>query len=912
MNEKNLIRINNITKIYRTKTGKFKKALNNISLSFKNKGMYFIVGESGSGKSTLLNLIGSLDSFDQGDLFFRDKSIKMLNRKEQNNYRNNNIGFIFQDYNLINELTVYDNIAITLELAGNNNMDRIIMNILTNVNMENHKDKFPSELSGGELQRVSIARAIAKNPSIILADEPTGSLDERNEFQIIDILKEISKTRLVIIVSHNKKLANIYGDTIVQIEEGTIKDLECKNINKDVEFKTGTSDNRANISRKNIFKIALSFLNNRKLKLLLSVILASVSFSLFTITFAMTSYNSGKTGSLSVKNSNIDYVNITRYIMDDQGISSESKFNQDFINSLNFNFKNLNFKPVYSSSPIGEFMNFRTSINRQNFSHNLSLYPLISGFYEFNNDDLLDTNFEMVNGNFPNKDDELVITLKTFNIFKALGYKNENIENYEDIIGKTINLVNNFENLEFKVVGILDTKNDFNKYDKLNNLDKLSISEQKLQKEYEDVLFNGFHSLGYVSHGFIDKKLSSTYFPSNENKGHRISNKNKRYTSFTNINSYKLIDNENDILYFGDYKNSYISENDIVISSESYINSIIEKNKEEFKKFIFEYLIDVDKYLLAELLNSNNITNSLKVDELVFMFDYYIDLIYDTFYSNINLNNNYNYPENIMNMKSIIAQYLKRIFINKNSYSETISEVFWNNETNTEESTNLNYNVVGIIIPEVGDLSTNIYISKKTFDSIKSNENHYNYTLSFLDNSSNKSITDLEAIINKDFSRNDSIQIRFNNYVVKELHSISSTLKEISNVTIYLSIILLIFLILVLSTYLSNNIIDKKHQIGILKSLGTPSSNITKIFLVQALIVSVLSYFISLILSIIAVSILNSILKEKFYIVIKILNISLIDNIFTLCIVLFISIFTTIVVTNKLYKINAIDAIKNK
>jgi len=227
-----MIEIKKVKKVYISKRKEKKVALDNINLDLPDKGMCFILGETGSGKTTLLNLIGKLDTFDEGKIIVDGIDISKLSETEANVYRSREIGFIFQEYNLIEEFDVYDNIALSYELQGKKINDLEIKENLKKVNLSGYEKKMINELSGGEKQRVTIARALIKKPRLILADEPTGALDNKTGRQILDILKEISKDHLLIVVSHNEEYAKEYGDIIVRIEEGKIKEV-IGNINTD-------------------------------------------------------------------------------------------------------------------------------------------------------------------------------------------------------------------------------------------------------------------------------------------------------------------------------------------------------------------------------------------------------------------------------------------------------------------------------------------------------------------------------------------------------------------------------------------------------------------------------------------------------------------------------------------------------
>jgi len=213
-----MISIKNLTKIYDDKT----KALDNINLDLDNN-FISIVGQSGSGKSTLLNIIGGIDTPTEGEVIVEDLNISNLSSDELADYRNKYIGFIFQSFYLDNSYTVLENVITPLIIGRVDRKKRIEMAevALEKLGILDLKDKLSSDISGGEAQRVAIARAIVNNPKIILADEPTGNLDSKNGEIVMDLLKEISKDRMVIMVTHNNEYTK-YSDKVITISDGKV------------------------------------------------------------------------------------------------------------------------------------------------------------------------------------------------------------------------------------------------------------------------------------------------------------------------------------------------------------------------------------------------------------------------------------------------------------------------------------------------------------------------------------------------------------------------------------------------------------------------------------------------------------------------------------------------------------------
>jgi putative ABC transport system permease protein len=220
-----MLQLKNIVKSYHT--GDFDQiALNDVSVSFRENEFVAILGESGSGKTTMLNLIGGLDHADSGDLLIHQKSTKKFKDRDWDAYRNHSIGFVFQNYNLITHLNLMENVEMGMTLSGVSKSERRekSLAVLDRVGLGDHVRKKPNQLSGGQMQRVAIARALVNDPEIILADEPTGALDSVTSAQIMDLIKEIAEEKLVVMVTHNAKLAEKYANRIVRLADGVIID----------------------------------------------------------------------------------------------------------------------------------------------------------------------------------------------------------------------------------------------------------------------------------------------------------------------------------------------------------------------------------------------------------------------------------------------------------------------------------------------------------------------------------------------------------------------------------------------------------------------------------------------------------------------------------------------------------------
>lgn len=242
------LKLVDIRKSYKTGNTSI-EVLKGISLEFRDNEFVSILGQSGCGKTTLLNTIGGLDHYDSGDLLINNLSTKKFKDSDWDAYRNRSIGFVFQNYNLISHQTVLQNVEISMTLSGVSPSERRkrAIEALSSVGLANQLNKRPAQMSGGQMQRVAIARALVNNPDIILADEPTGALDSHTSVQVMEILKEISKTRLVIMVTHNGELAEKYSNRIIRLLDGEVQS-DSNPISKGTQF--GTGENAADTSIK--------------------------------------------------------------------------------------------------------------------------------------------------------------------------------------------------------------------------------------------------------------------------------------------------------------------------------------------------------------------------------------------------------------------------------------------------------------------------------------------------------------------------------------------------------------------------------------------------------------------------------------------------------------------------------------
>lgn len=315
-----MLEVFHLTKVYKTKGGADVKALDDVSLRFPETGMVFLLGRSGSGKSTLLNVCGGPDSPTYGEIVVKGKSSKSFSPSDFDSYRNTFIGFVFQEYNILDEFSVEDNIALALELQGKPKDKKEIAALLERVDLAGYAKRRPNTLSVGQKQRLAIARALVKKPEIIMADEPTGALDSETGKQIFDTLKKLSGEKLVIVASRDREFAEQYGDRIIELKDGKI----VSDVTKTQEVGSAMSATlparkyppgksrfiRPGLSVRHAVRIGTSGLKSKPLRLFFTVLLSTVAFVMFGLLSAMMTYNEQAVLKKSLINSDYSSLNL--------------------------------------------------------------------------------------------------------------------------------------------------------------------------------------------------------------------------------------------------------------------------------------------------------------------------------------------------------------------------------------------------------------------------------------------------------------------------------------------------------------------------------------------------------------------------------------------------------------------------
>ena len=475
-----MLQLKDIVKKYNT-GGTEVEVLKKVNISFRESEFVSILGASGSGKTTLLNIIGGLDKYSSGDMLLMGRSTKEFTDRDWDSYRNGTIGFVFQSYNLIGHLSVIENVKLALSISGESNKENDIKakKVLEDVGLGDHLYKKPNQLSGGQMQRVAIARALVTNPKVILADEPTGALDSKTSVQIMELIKEISKEKLVIMVTHNPELARKYSDRIVSVKDGEI--IEDTKPYIEQEENNGYELKKTAMTFSSAIKSSFKNLLTKKFRSLMTVVASSIGIISIGLVLAISSgmdkyIQTMQNENLSSMPITISSNQINFGIGEDNNTSDSSEENlvpksrrdvhknlysedalgngETFIKYIQENAKDyysaIDFAKGYQIKALtkntkGDIVDVKTDSQDNSRGNTIfSVLPedksLIMNQFEIVKS--LDQSFEYPKGNevvlFTAKNNEI-----DKNVLKALGYSENDKVKYEDILGKEFSIVDN-------------------------------------------------------------------------------------------------------------------------------------------------------------------------------------------------------------------------------------------------------------------------------------------------------------------------------------------------------------------------------------------------------------------------------------------------------------------------------------
>ena len=810
-----MIQISNLTKVYKSKKKNNHKALDNINLTLPNSGLVFIIGKSGSGKSTLLNLLGGLDNTTSGNVVVDGNDITNFNENELSNYRNNHIGFIFQDYHLLDELTVYENIVLSLNLNKIND-NGLVLKALEKVGLSGYENRYPTELSGGERQRVAIARAIVKKPYVILADEPTGNLDNETGTQIVDLLKELSKECLILIVSHNTIDTYKYADRIIKLSYGKIISDETKNPeyldnvtyvddvmyypmdqtltnedinnfnqrveqnkikkvigqnNKYINASTNVNQERnikidkKNLSIKNMFKLCLSFLKSKVFRITASSFMIAVIMVILALSQTIITFNSGEIIFNEMSKMNQDTLFIEKFLDPEQRKLSEYDYYAEVTQSDIDKFK----EKGINEDEILEVLNYTVPISNSEKFAGRNNKPLLSN---------------------------------SLYILETLGTIIVDEDYLIDKYGKLEYVV---KLDEFHPCGVLIT-------DYVADC-IIASSGKNGNKTYEDILGLYYYSTLKMNRGYINGIIKTNY----KEKYQALFDdfKNGKITLNSSSSDNRILDFTSDI---------YTSLGFSYTLNQNFNNDIVDYDTYQS---VWHYSLTINgiPYLnekAPQIWKGSTYGFDLKDNEVLMNIDKYNEF----FGTNYNINDLDKFVPHEITLKQYRYHDLER-----------------NNELLSEKI---------IIKGLAASVSNSFYVSDKLYEEFKENL-IYTKGLYFKNNNKIGDIIDLANELNYEQK----------SFILEGIHTMTKAVDVFIPIFELVAIVLCAGIIFIMISFSTKMVKDKMHDIGILKALGCKNNTIGIVFGLQLLLIAIFTILLSTVGYFFFIDLANDVLIES-------------------------------------------------
>ncbi len=911
-----MLETRNLCKVYKPKKGVPVTALNNVSLKFGEKGMVFLLGKSGSGKSTLLNLLGGLDKYDSGEIIIKGVSSKDFKQSHFDSYRNTYVGFIFQEYNILEEFSVGANIALALELQGKKATDKEINDILKEVDLDGYGNRKPNELSGGQKQRVAIARALVKNPKIIMADEPTGALDSNTGRQVFDTLKKLSKEKLVIIVSHDREFSELYADRIIELSDGNvISDAELDNsvevieeglsyygdvievakgyhlteedriaINeyidrleqegqnvkiglaqrKSIKFKDTNQDAikmedgsafsliKSKLPMKNAFKIGASGLKHKKFRLVMTILLSCVAFGLFGLADTFASYNHVKTSTNSFIDTGIDHLSLKKAVKFGSGINS---YWDDYDTTIGKQeLKDLEAK-------------FGVDLN--------GVVTPLTDFLSFSNYDE-STEFSKT---------EYDLYAKYFNGYAEITEDVLKDFGYEVLAGKLPDGTKN----EVAISKFIYQTFEKGKYADLSNAyvdENFQVKYEEI-KSYEDIIGKTIQ-VGSEGKEYVITAVIDTHF--NMDRYSSLMEEDEYTSTAENIINYAL--------YGEYYAESDAGLNTILMVGEGQLDKIIAEQPKMValsNTWIYMYGNDeysIDPYYVGKLedIDESEITWLGEKKEKLGEKEVIIDASCIYFFS-------------MDEEASIKDMGIENVNFNFNLYSYM----------DDFDDTEVNYKIVGIV--DIDNESSKydglIILNDSKYDEI-TGENYtygeYSYVVGAMPEDEAKIMEILEYCYDED----GTIQYHGQNAVSYELDSVNEGLKIFAKIFMYIGIGFAVFASLMLANFIGTSIAYKKQEIGILRAIGSRSNDVFRIFFSESFIIAMINFVISAVGVGVITNVANSLFRSEMGILVTILSFGPRQIALLFAISVVVAFLASFIPVKKIASKRPIDAIRNR
>lgn len=841
-----MLEIKNLTKIYNPKKGVPVTALCGVNLKFADTGMVFLLGKSGSGKSTLLNLLGGLDRYTDGEIIINGVSSKDFKQNHFDSYRNTYVGFIFQEYNILDEFNVGENIAIALELQGKKATDDEINKILKQVDLDGYGDRKPNELSGGQKQRVAIARALVKNPEIIMADEPTGALDSNTGKQVFDMLKKLSREKLVIVVSHDREFAENYADRIIELSDGKIigdvtldsefegektdslvfedntvtvtngyhlteDDLKRINdyidglksgklsleFNKKSNLKFKKTDTEKIVSQgkqfnliksklpmRNAFKMGAGGLKHKKFRLAVTIFLSCIAFGLFGLSDTFAAYNHIKVCTNSIYDSGIEYASVVKsYKFGDRWYDYNNYLSDKDLEDIKTN-TGVALSGVFV--PKNGNLSFENNVNTEieSTETDYEIYsPSFSGYTEITAEKLNEFGYKLVAGNLPDgTKNEIAVSDYIFKVLNKKQYTDGTLQT--DINGK--------ETVTYTTI-----------------------------KNYGDLIGKTLtvNNVEYTVTGIVDTQFDLSRYES-------LTVKNDNASSAQQIINYALSSE-----FYSHKGNSLAS---MIMVGEGTIDRLIaqeppvyNKNKGYIWFYGDGYSLDPTDITSLDKINSSDIIwlgtpKTTLADKEIIVFENYIDF-YDEEFKVYNTDGTIDYNKTLNN---------RTLSLGKNLFG---------NDDYVEED---GYTVVGVIPdnPKYANYGNTVVLSEKTLKEFSTLDNG-KYVQAIGSMPQNKD--EIKTLTAYCYSENGDMQFPLQNAATYELDIIKNEIKEFAKIFLYIGLGFAVFAAVMLANFIGTSITYKKQEIGILRAIGSRSNDVFRIFFSESFIIAMINFVLT-------------------------------------------------------------------
>ena len=912
-----------LVKIYKPKKGVPVTALDKVSLKFPDKGMVFLLGKSGSGKSTLLNVLGGLDSYDGGEIIIKGVSSKNFKQQHFDSYRNTYVGFIFQEYNVLDEFSVGANIALAIELQNRKASDREINDILKQVDLEGFGARKPNELSGGQKQRVAIARALVKKPQIIMADEPTGALDSNTGRQVFDTLKKLSETKLVIVVSHDREFAEQYADRIIELSDG--------HVISDVELDT------APVTEKEA--AALDFHDN--------IVEVPCGYHLTEEDReAINSYiEKLKEGSLEITVSRKNEASKRFVATDTSKIKSEDGSSFKLIKSK---------LPLKNAFKIGA-SGLKHKKIRLVFTILLSciafgLFGLSDTFGAYNHiktctNSLVDSEVKYLSVAKSKK-----IPSGSDYYWRDYGYgiSEKNLEEVSDGSGVKMHGVFSPANADLSFDSQINpdiklTETDYNIYSRafsgFAEINDSVIKDMgfrllagtlpdgtKDEIAVSEYVFEIFKKAQYFDGTTYNKAADGTQTPVyqkvtayNDLIGKTITLNNVKYTITAivdtgfDISRYSSLTEKKDHQSKAEQMVDYVLYNEYSSSSAYSYAGVIMVGKEKMEKLISERppMTTITEGYISFYSNTGKENEDYGVDSQ------YLATLQDVKGENIIWIDG---EKKTLGEKEIIATKDALQFYNGNPDTEDYAKYLknkntlsaWESDFNDNENTD-GWKLVGIIDNTLEGNKSKLNSTIVTSDSVfkkytDGSDNIYSFAVGAMP-AENEEVRSAVAYC---YREDSNIRYQIQNSVTFELDSVNDVLKILSKYFFWIGIGFAAFAALMLANFIGTSISYKKQEIGILRAIGSRSNDVFRIFFAESFVIAMINFVLSSIGVFAATVIFNQLMRTEVGILITILSFGIRQLILLLAVSIFVAFIASFLPVKRIASKCPIDAIRNR